>query len=136
MNDPRIFPQGLPAPSSAAIGNANREWLGKVSGFPESFENDIKSLYRQMFRCYAHLYHGHWVDPFYHLGATKELNTCFIHFVNVGKLFNLLDDKDLKPMQPLVDIWAAKGLMPAVQPPQKQQREEPAAAPAVAAAAS
>lgn len=134
MNDPRIFPQGIPAPSSAAIGNVNKDWLGKVSGFPESFENDIKSLYRQMFRCYAHLYHGHWLEPFYHLGAYKELNTCFIHFVNVGKLFNLLDDKDLKPMQPLVDIWASKGLLPSVPHPQQQHHESLAAQPVAAAA--
>ena len=68
-----------------------------------------------MFRCYAHLYHNHWLEPFYHIGAYKELNTCFIHFVNVGKLYALLDEKDLKPMQPLVDIWQAQGLLPNAQ---------------------
>ena len=94
--------------------------MGKQSGFPESFENDIKSLYRQMFRCYAHIYYAHWVEPFYHLSATKELNTCFIHFVNVGKQFDLLADKDLAPMQPLVDIWLAKGLLPAPQATQPE----------------
>ena len=110
INDTRIFPTDTNiAPSRNA---STKEWLGKPSGFPDSFEQDIKSLYRQMFRCYAHLYHGHWVEPFYHLGAHKELNTCFIHFVNVGKLFNLLDDKDLKPMAPLVEIWNSKGLLP------------------------
>ena len=64
-----------------------------------------------MFRCYAHLYHGHWVDPFYHINAHKELNTCFIHFVNVGRLFDLLEDKDVVPMQPLIDIWLGKELL-------------------------
>lgn len=91
---------------------AGRDWLGKSSGFPESFQNDIRNLYRQMFRCYAHLYHSHWLEPFYHISASKELNTCFIHFINVGKLFDLIDDKDIVPMQPLVDIWIAKGLLP------------------------
>lgn len=87
-------------------------WLGKGSGFPKTFENDITSLYRQMFRCYAHIYHGHWLEPFYHLGIYKELNTCFIHFINVGRLYNLLHEKDMKPMQPLIDIWEAKNLLP------------------------
>jgi hypothetical protein len=72
---------------------------------------DTRNLYRQMFRCYAHLYHGHWVDPFYHINAHKELNTCFIHFVNVGRLFDLLEDKDVVPMQPLIDIWLGKELL-------------------------
>lgn len=81
-----------------------------------------------MFRCYAHLYHSHWVEPFWHLGATKELNTCFLHFINVGKLFELLEEKDIVPMQPLVDIWAAKGLLP-VKGEDQQRIQNGAAAP-------
>jgi hypothetical protein len=91
---------------------AGRDWLGKSSGFPETFETDIKAIYRQMNRTYAHLYHSHWLDPFWNVGAYKELNTCFLHFVNVGKLFNLIGDKELEPMQPLIDLWAEKGLLP------------------------
>lgn len=62
-------------------------------------------------RCYAHVYHSHWLE-FWHLGAYKELNTCFIHFVNVGRLFGLLNDKELEPMGPLIDIWLEKGWLP------------------------
>lgn len=65
-----------------------------------------------MMRCYAHIYHGHWLDPFWHINAYKELNTCFIHFINVGKVFGLLGDKETEPMQPLIEIWTAKGLLP------------------------
>lgn len=72
-----------------------------------------------MMRCYAHIYHGHWLDPFWHAGAYKELNTCFVHFINVGKLFNLITDKEIEPMQPLVDLWLSKGLLPP--PPQAAQ---------------
>ncbi len=103
-------PTNLNAPLSALVG---RDWLGKSSGFPENFESDIKSIYRQMMRCYAHLYHGHWIEPFWHINAYKELNTCFIHFINVGKLFNLLGDKEMEPMLPLIELWVAKGLLPA-----------------------
>ena len=103
-------PTNLNMPLSQLAG---KEWLGKAGGFPETFERDIKSLYRQMCRCYAHLYWGHWLEPFYHIGANKELNTCFIHFVNVGRLFELLDERDLAPMQPLVDVWISKALLPA-----------------------
>ncbi|TKA64045.1 hypothetical protein B0A49_11954, partial [Cryomyces minteri] len=99
-------------PLSTLAGSELRDWLGKASGFPEHFETDIKSIYRQMMRCYAHIFHAHWLDPFYNLGAEKTLNTCFIHFVTVGKLYRLLSDKDLEPMQPLVDIWIVQGLLP------------------------
>lgn len=141
INDPRLFPTdpSFSTPSSFASGGLNtphantpiaagptslsaplsalagKDWLGKASGFPENFESDIKSIYRQMARCYAHIYYGHWLEPFYHIGAFRELNTCYIHFVNVGKMFGLLTDKDLEPMQPLIDLWTAKGLLPSTQ---------------------
>jgi hypothetical protein len=117
-----LGPTNLNAPLSQLAG---RDWLGKSSGFPETFEGDIKSIYRQMMRCYAHIYHGHWLDPFWNVNAYKELNTCFIHFINVGKLFGLLGDKEIEPMQPLIDLWFAKGLLP---PPQQQQQKENLAA--------
>lgn len=111
-NSPQpLGPTSLNAPLSQLAG---REWLGKSSGFPETFEADIKSIYRQMMRCYAHIYHGHWLEPFWNVNAYKELNTCFIHFINVGKLFNLLGDKEIEPMQPLVDLWGEKGLLPPI----------------------
>ena len=133
ISDPNLFPTdtnstpmsyattpGTDSPMSAGptsmntqlSGQSGRDWLGKPSGFPENFEADIKSIYRQMMRCYAHLYHGHWLHPFWHIGAYKELNTCFVHFVNVGKLFGLIGEKEMEPMQPLIDIWMAKGLLP------------------------
>ena len=80
-----------------------------------------------MMRCYAHLYHGHWLDPFWHLNAYKELNTCFIHFVSVGKLFGLLAEKEMEPMMPLIELWTAKGLLPderQLQMAQQQQQSQ------------
>ena len=145
INDPNIFPTDttsvtLAAPTYASgsltpgtqtpqpLGATNlnaplnqlagREWLGKSSGFPETFESDIKSIYRQMMRCYAHIYHGHWLEPFWNVNAYKELNTCFIHFINVGRLFNLIGDKEIEPMQPLIELWTEKGLLPV--PPQRE----------------
>ena len=31
--------------------------------------------------------------------------------MNVGRLFDLLEDKDVVPMQPLIDIWLNKELL-------------------------
>jgi hypothetical protein len=111
ITDPSIFPTDtfINAPPTLSASDPNN-WLGKASGFPPQYANDIRNIYRQMLRCYAHIYHAHWLE-FWHLGAYKELNTCFIHFVNVGRLFSLLGDKELEPMAPLLDIWLEKGWM-------------------------
>lgn len=65
-----------------------------------------------MFRAYAHLYHAHFVDPFYHLSLEKQLNSCFSHFLLTATTLDLLRAQDLEPMQPLVDLWAANGTFP------------------------
>lgn len=88
-------------------------WLGKTSGFPQRFETEVKNMYKQMFRVYAHLYWQHWL-AFWELSAHRELNTCFVHFINVGRIYNLLSDKDMEPMQPLVDLWVKSGVLPRV----------------------
>ena len=86
-------------------------WVGKASGFHPNFHNDIKGIVKQMFRCYAHLYHNHYENPFWHLGGL-ELNSCFVHFVTVAMYYDLLPKKDMEPLQPLVDIFIAQGVIP------------------------
>lgn len=144
LSDPRVFPTDSPTsnPATYASGGLNtpgatspiaagptalnaslstlagREWVGKNAGFPESFFNDCKTIFRQLFRVYAHLYHAHWIDPFWHMTdgslahGWTDLNSCFVHFITVSKLFGLLTEKDLEPMQPLIDIWISNGSIP------------------------
>lgn len=70
--------------------------------------------YKQMFRCYAHLYWQHWLT-FWDTSSHRELNTCFVHFVNVGRIFGLFTDKDTEPMQPLIDLWVRQGVLPKIE---------------------
>ena len=108
-------PTNLQAPLSTLAG---REWFGKSEGFPETFLHDCQTCFRQIFRIYAHLYHSHWIDPFWHLSQANnsegwtDLNSCFVHFCTVAKLYGLLPDKDAIPMQPLIDIWIANKSIP------------------------
>ncbi|CAK4031176.1 Hypothetical predicted protein [Lecanosticta acicola] len=116
IQDESLFPtinfNTAPAlPTAQQVANDASHWLGKTSGFPQRFESEIKHMYKQMFRCYAHLYWQHWLQ-FWELGVSRELNTCFIHFINVGRLFGLLSDKDTEPMQPLIDLWVRRGDLP------------------------
>lgn len=99
----------LPASSSSS---SNGEWLGRRSGFPQEFTAICQTIFLQMLRAYAHLYHAHFVDPFYHLSLEKQLNSCFSHFLLTATTLDLLRPDDLEPVQPLVDLWAANGTFP------------------------
>ncbi|KAF2722671.1 Mob1/phocein [Polychaeton citri CBS 116435] len=119
ITDPALFPTDTFTVAPRVLSpeeqlNDPDFWLGKYSGFPQRFEIEVKNMYKQMFRCYAHLYWAHWLD-FWHLGCWRELNTCFTHFVNVGRIFGLLSEKDMEPMAPLLNIWVKNGVLPAIQ---------------------
>jgi hypothetical protein len=99
-------------PLSQLSNPGERDWVGKRSGFPESFVDVCQTIFRQMFRVYSHLYWAHFIDPFYHLNLEKQLNSCFSHFVLTACALDMLKPHELEPMQPLVDLWAANGTFP------------------------
>ncbi|KAI4245419.1 MAG: hypothetical protein L6R40_002479 [Gallowayella cf. fulva] len=111
----RPIPAGPTTLSRSLSDLAGRDWVGKAAGFPDTFLNDVRTAWRQMFRIYAHLYHAHFMHPFWHIHSpnSSDLNSAFCYFVSVGKLFGLISDRDLEPMQALVDIWVSNGSIPA-----------------------
>lgn len=116
MQDQALFPtdnftSAPPLPRASEMAADPSHYIGKTSGFPQRFEKEIKNMYKQMFRCYAHLYWQHWL-LFWDISAHRELNTCFVHFINVGAIFNLLNEKDMEPMVPLVELWVNMGVLP------------------------
>lgn len=121
IDDTNIFPTdpaGVsyahnPAITSLPVTNpGERDWIGKRSGFPENFVEVCQTIFRQMFRVYAHLYWAHFIEPFYHLNLEKQLNSCFSHFVLTATALDMLRPQELEPMQPLIDLWAANGTFP------------------------
>ncbi|EPS31828.1 hypothetical protein POX_d05979 [Penicillium oxalicum] len=99
------------APSGANGATAD-EWIGQSSGFPQTFYKDCQGIMKQMFRCYAHLYHAHWLNPFWHINKHDILNMCFVHFVTVAKYYQLVSDKEMEPMQPLIDLFIKQQRVP------------------------
>jgi hypothetical protein len=97
---------------SALTGPTNDEWVGRRSGFPKDFFGICQTIFLQMFRVYAHLYWAHFVEPFYHLNLEKQLNSCFSHFILTATALDMLKQRELEPMQPLIDLWAADGTFP------------------------
>lgn len=66
--------------------------------FPATFEDIVKTIFKRLFRIYAHMYWSH-LDKIQELGAEKHLNTCFKHFCYFTAEFNLIDQKELAPLQ-------------------------------------
>lgn len=100
------------SPSLSSISGDGEDWVGRRSGFPKEFMSICQTIFLQMFRVYAHLYHAHFVEPFYHLNLEKQLNSCFSHFLLTATNLDLLRPLELEPMQPLIDLWAANGTFP------------------------
>lgn len=98
--------------SLTTLAGLQNDWIGKSSGFPQNYLQDVKGIIKQMFRCYAHLYHNHWDNPFWHINRHLELNSCFVHFITVALYYDLLPKKDMEPLQGLIDIFIAQGVVP------------------------
>ncbi|KKA27248.1 hypothetical protein TD95_003179 [Thielaviopsis punctulata] len=123
VDDDKVFPtdpagvsfalnSSVTTSALAQLANGDRDYIGKRSGFPESFIEVCQMVFRQMFRVYAHLYFAHYVEPFYHLNLEKQLNSCFSHFLLTATALDMLKQHELEPMQALIDLWAANGTFP------------------------
>uniref|UniRef100_A0A6A7G6E8 Mps1 binder-like protein n=2 Tax=Hirondellea gigas TaxID=1518452 RepID=A0A6A7G6E8_9CRUS len=83
LNNEQIFPLQLGTP------------------FPKNFTSIIKTIFKRLFRVYGHIYHSHF-PKIVGLGAEAHLNTCFKHFIFFVDEFNLIDPKELAPLQDLI----------------------------------
>lgn len=84
MDDSRIFPQQYGVP------------------FPHNFLEVVRTMFKRLFRVYAHIYHTHF-RSICSLGEEAHLNTCFKHFMYFTQAFNLVDTKELVPLHELID---------------------------------
>eukprot|EP00033_Pygsuia_biforma_P001474 GCRY01001663.1.p1 GENE.GCRY01001663.1~~GCRY01001663.1.p1 ORF type:complete len:167 (+),score=26.15 GCRY01001663.1:351-851(+) len=84
-DDETVFP--------TQIGNA----------FPKNFLLVVKNIFKRLFRVYAHIYHSHF-PIIVQLGMEPHLNTSFKHFIFFVTEFNLVEKKELVPLQELIDI--------------------------------
>jgi hypothetical protein len=77
----------MPGSSSRSLsGGASGEiWIGKEGGFPQSFEQTCKGIYKQMFRIFAHIYHTHF-DKILHMSLEAHFNSLFVHFIHFSRV--------------------------------------------------
>ncbi|TFY53656.1 hypothetical protein EVJ58_g9333 [Rhodofomes roseus] len=75
--------------------------------FPKNFRDTIRTIFRRMFRVYAHLYSNHF-DHICALGIEAHLNTSYRHFFLFVHEFDLVDKKELAPLDELNDAILAE----------------------------
>ncbi|PWZ46088.1 MOB kinase activator-like 1A, partial [Zea mays] len=84
LDDESIFPQKLGTP------------------FPPNFKEVVNTIFKRLFRVYAHTYHSHF-QKIVSLKEEAHLNTCFKHFILFTNEFGLIDKKELAPLQELIE---------------------------------
>uniref|UniRef100_A0AAZ3SC00 MOB kinase activator 1B n=1 Tax=Oncorhynchus tshawytscha TaxID=74940 RepID=A0AAZ3SC00_ONCTS len=75
--------------------------------FRRNFMSVAKTILKRLFRVYAHIYHQHF-DSVMQLQEEAHLNTSFKHFIFFVQEFNLIDRKELVPLQELIDKLTTK----------------------------
>lgn len=77
---------------------------GAGTAFPRNFAQVVKTIFKRLFRIYAHMYHAHF-PKIQEFGAEQHLNTCFKHFFYFVYEFRLIDPKEMEPLKDLYDKW-------------------------------
>jgi len=62
----------------------------------------VKQIFKRLFRVYAHTYYSHF-PKIVSLGEEAHLNTCFKHFYLFITEFELVDKREIAPLQDLID---------------------------------
>ncbi|PPQ71787.1 hypothetical protein CVT26_007621 [Gymnopilus dilepis] len=75
--------------------------------FPKNFRDTVKTIVRRLFRVYAHIYSNHF-DHICALGIEAHLNTSYRHFFLFVHEFDLIDRKELAPLDELNEAILAE----------------------------
>ena len=70
--------------------------------WPKHFKDVVRKICARLFRVYGHIYHSHFA-AIVQLGAEAHLNTCFKRFALFLLTFDLIDKKELAPLEDLID---------------------------------
>lgn len=96
LDDETVFP--------SKIGTALRLVIVLIMlgvPFPKTFPSVVKNIFKRLFRVYAHIYHTH-AAKVSALGEEAHLNTSFKHFVFFVNEFQLIEKKELAPLEELI----------------------------------
>jgi len=75
--------------------------------FPKNFKSIVKTIFKRLFRIYAHIYYSH-AQEIVELGVEAHLNTAFKHFYLFIREFDLVEMKEMEPLRHHIDKINAK----------------------------
>lgn len=76
--------------------------------FPRDFSTTVHQIFKQLFRVFAHIYWSHY-DKLIHLRLEGHFNSLFAHFIAFSREFDLLEKKELVPLNELIAEMEAAG---------------------------
>lgn len=71
--------------------------------FGSNFRTEVKTAFKRLFRVFAHIYYHHF-ENVKELGAEAHLNTCFKYFTLFAMEFNMIEKKELAPLEELINV--------------------------------
>ncbi|KAL0486798.1 MOB kinase activator [Acrasis kona] len=94
----------------AELVNNEQVFPSDPTKFPSNFRVIVETIFKRMFRVYAHLYYSHF-DHAKHLEIDRHLNTAFKHFILFVNEFNLVDKQELEPLRNTITELTGKNLL-------------------------
>lgn len=70
--------------------------------FPKQFIKSVRTIFKRLFRVYAHIYYHHFADIQRGDDTEAQLNSFFKHFYLFATEFDLLDKKELAPLDDVI----------------------------------
>lgn len=118
IEDENIFPTKTSTPE--VLFYLSQSYTNVLDqSFHPSFPATIRTVYRQLLRVFAHIYHAHY-PQLLHLRFEPHFNSLFAHFLAFGKEYELLEVRDIKgDPQALVGVghlwerWKEAGILEA-----------------------
>ncbi|KJE94944.1 mob1 [Capsaspora owczarzaki ATCC 30864] len=68
--------------------------------FPSTFKETVKTIFKRLFRIYAHIYYNHY-KMLETLQEEKHLNSCYKHFIFFVEEHDLVEKKEMAPLATL-----------------------------------
>ncbi|KAI8639857.1 Mob1/phocein [Parasitella parasitica] len=78
--------------------------------FPRELPAVVKKMFTHMFSLFAHIYHVHY-DTVLCLNEEPHFNSLFAHFISFAREFDLLDRKDVQPLNELIEAMSKNSVI-------------------------
>lgn len=74
--------------------------------FPKNFKDVVKSIFKRLFRVYAHFYYHHLPD-IREAELEANFNTAFRHFYTFVDEFHLISSSELEPLKEIIQSFSS-----------------------------